>query len=205
MAGCSQQADHPNIIFILADDLGYNDLSCYGAAHISTPNIDQLAAEGMRFTRAHSPCAVCTPTRYAVLTGRYAWRSRLVKGVLGGYDPLLIEEGRMTVASLLRKHGYVTGCVGKWHLGLGKVKPTDFAGQLSPGPNSVGFDYFFGIPASLDMPPYCFVENTETVGQLGPEKSPYNTLQRKGPMTPGWTDEEVGPTFVQKAKSFIKK
>jgi arylsulfatase A-like enzyme len=192
-----------NIIFLMADDLGYGDLGCYGATQIPTPNIDRMAQEGVRFLDAHAPAAVCTPTRYGVLTGRYCWRSRLKQGVLWGYDPLLIEPDRMTVASMLKQAGYRTACVGKWHLGLGNEKPVDYSKPLTPGPNTVGFDYFFGIPASLDMPPYCFIENDRTVGELSVEKEPYNTLQRKGPMTPGWKDEEVGPTFVQKAKSFI--
>jgi arylsulfatase A len=195
----------PNIIFIMADDLGYGDLGCYGSTQIPTPNIDKLAAEGKRFTDAHAPAAVCTPTRYGVLTGRYSWRSKMKRGVLRGYDPLLIETSRTTVASMLKEQGYGTACVGKWHLGLGAKKPTDFSMPLRPGPLDVGFDYFFGIPASLDMPPYCFVENDQTVGELSVEKNPYNTLQRKGPMVPGWKDEEVGPTFTKKATQFIER
>jgi arylsulfatase A-like enzyme len=199
------QTERPNIIFIMADDLGYGDLGCYGATQIPTPTIDQLAAEGMQFTDAHSPAALCTPTRYGVLTGRYCWRSKLKKGVLNGYSPLLIEPGRMTVASLLKDAGYTTACVGKWHLGLGDRERTDFSLPLRPGPLDVGFDYFFGIPASLDMPPYCFIENDQVVGKLSLEKDPYNTLQREGPMTPGWKDEEVGPTLTQKSIEFIER
>ena len=195
----------PNIIFLMADDLGYGDLGCYGAEQIPTPVVDRLAAEGIRFTDAHSPSGVCTPTRYGVLTGRYCWRSPLKKGVLWGYSPLLPEPARMTVASMLRDHGYATACVGKWHLGFGNDEKVDYSKPLRPGPLDVGFDYFFGIPASLDMPPYCFVENDRTVGELSVEKDPYNTLQRKGPMTPGWEDEEVGPTFVRKAIGFIER
>lgn len=201
---CGNQQKRPNIIFIMADDLGYGDLGCYGATQIPTPHIDKLASEGKRFIDAHAPAAVCTPTRYGVLTGRYSWRSKMKRGVLNGYDPLLLEKGRLTVASMLKENGYGTACVGKWHLGLGNQKPTDFSQPLSPGPNDVGFDYFFGIPASLDMPPYCFVENDKTVGELSVEKNPYNTLQRKGPMVPGWKDEEVGPTFTKKAINFIE-
>jgi arylsulfatase A-like enzyme len=199
------QLEKPNIIFIMADDLGYGDLGCYGATQIPTPKIDQLAAEGMRFTDAHSPAALCTPTRYGVLTGRYCWRSRLKKGVLNGYSPALIEPGRMTVASMLKEAGYATGCVGKWHLGFGNQDKVDFGKPLRPGPLEVGFDYFFGIPASLDMPPYCFVENDRVVGELSVEKDPYNTLQREGLMTPGWKDEEVGPTFTRKAVEFVER
>jgi len=139
----------PNVVVILADDLGCGDCGCYNkASKIKTPNIDRLASEGMRFTDAHSPSGVCTPTRYGLLTGRYAFRTRLKQGVLHGYDPMLIEPGRMTVASLLKKHKYETHAVGKWHLGLGDEKKTDYDKPLRPGPLSVGFDSFFGIPAS---------------------------------------------------------
>ena len=210
--GCSQSKQPtassippPNIIFLMADDLGYGDLGCYGATQIPTPNIDRIASEGMRFTDAHTPAAVCTPTRYGVLTGRYCWRSRLKKGVLNGFSPALIEPGRKTVASLMKDSGYATGCVGKWHLGFGNQEEVDYTQQLSPGPLDVGFDYFFGIPASLDMPPYCFVENDRLIGELTVEKDPYNTLQRKGQMTPGWKDEEVGPAFAQKSIAFIER
>ena len=109
----------PNIVYILADDMGIGDVHAFNSkGKIATPNMDQLAAEGMRFTDAHSGSAVCTPTRYGVLTRRYAWRTRLRSGVCWGYSIPLIEKGRMTVASLLKQHGYNTGCVGKWHLGL---------------------------------------------------------------------------------------
>src|SRR5262249_46599838 len=107
----------------------------------------------------HTPAAVCTPTRYGVLTGRYPWRSVLKRGVLDGYSPALIEPGRMTLASLLRAAGHRTGCLGQWHPGLGRDKKTDYSRPLTPGPNSAGFDYFFGIAASLDMPPYVYIEN----------------------------------------------
>jgi arylsulfatase A-like enzyme len=150
----------PNIVLILADDLGYGDPGCYNAdSRIPTPNIDRLAAAGMRFTDAHTPSSVCTPTRYGVLTGRYAWRTRLKSGVLNGYSPALIEPGRTTLASLLAAYDYRTACVGKWHLGLGNAAEADYAQALAPGPNSVGFDEAFIVPASLDMPPYVFVHN----------------------------------------------
>jgi arylsulfatase A len=198
-----QSGDRPNIVLIMADDLGYGDLGCFGAELINTPNIDALAAGGVTFTDAHAPASLCTPTRYSVLTGRYCWRSPLKSGVLQGYDPLLIDTARPTIASLLKGAGYQTACIGKWHLGLGADKPVDYAQRLSPGPGELGFDYFFGIPASLDMPPYCWVENENVVGSLSLPKKPFNTLQREGPMTPGWRDEEVGPTLVRKAERFI--
>ena len=200
-------AKKPNIIFIMADDMGYGDLSCYGATKIKTPNMDALAADGIRFTDAHSPSAVCTPTRYGVLTGRYCWRSRLRRGVLGGYSPLLIDTSRLTVASLLKQHGYATACIGKWHLGLGDNKRTDYEKPLTPGPNAVGFDYFFGIAASLDMTPYCYVENdhpvvkpTETI-EAG--KANEDGWWRAGAAAPGFKHVEVLPRLTEKAVEYI--
>src|SRR5262245_26740413 len=119
--------DQPNIVIILADDLGYGDPGCYTKqSRIPTPNLDRVAAAGMRFTAAHTPSAVCSPTRYGLLTGCYSWRGRLKQGVLQGYDPMLIEPDRLTLPALLRKQGYATGGVGKWHLGLGDAKRTDY-------------------------------------------------------------------------------
>ncbi len=138
----------PNVIFILADDLGYGDMSCYGATHFKTPACDQLAADGMRFTDAHSPSAVCTPTRYSVLTGRYSWRSWLKNWVLQENHPLLIDTKRLTVGKLFQQAGYTTGCIGKWHLGWGKELSTDFSGEVKPGPLEIGFDSFYGVPFS---------------------------------------------------------
>src|SRR5260221_9689819 len=168
----------PNIIFILCDDLGYGDVRCLNpAGKIPTPSFDRVAREGMIFTDAHSGSSVCTPTRYGLMTGRYAWRSRLQQGVLGGLSPRLIERNRMTVASLLKEHGYQTACFGKWHLGMdwvireGKqvselgieapdqVWNVDYSQAIANGPNEVGFDEYFGISASLDMVPYTFIEN----------------------------------------------
>ncbi len=203
LCGAGDSGARPNIVLIMADDLGYGDLGCFGAELISTPNIDALAAGGVTFTDAHAPASLCTPTRYAVLTGRYCWRSPLKSGVLQGYDPLLIQPDRLTIAGVLKGAGYRTACIGKWHLGLGRGKPVDYSQLLTPGPRALGFDYFFGIPASLDMPPYCWVENEHVVGSLSLPKKPLNTLQREGPMTPGWRDEEVGPTLLRKAERFI--
>ncbi len=200
-------AKKPNIIFIMADDMGYGDLSCYGATKIKTPNMDALAADGIRFTDAHSPSAVCTPTRYGVLTGRYCWRSRLKRGVLGGYSPLLIDTDRMTVASLLKQHGYATACFGKWHLGLGNNKRTDYDKPLTPGPNALGFDYFFGIPASLDMTPYCYVENDRPVVKptqtIEAGKASEDGWWRAGAIAPGFKHVEVLPKLTEKAVEYI--
>lgn len=161
----------PNIVFILADDLGYGDLSCYGATDVQTPNIDRLAREGMRFTDAHSPSSVCTPSRYNLMTGRYSWRTWAKNGAVWGNDPLLIEEGRMTIASLLRSAGYATGIVGKWHLGFGKpgmpgwddVLGPDYNRKLVPGPLECGFDYSFVVP-HVGAQPKFIVEGHQVLG-----------------------------------------
>jgi arylsulfatase A-like enzyme len=161
----------PNIIFILADDLGYGDVGCYGATKVKTPNIDRLAREGMRFTDAHSPASVCTPSRYNLMTGRYCWRTWAGHGTIWANDPLLIDDGRLTVASLLRTAGYFTGCIGKWHLGFGRpgtpgwddMLGPDFNGELRPGPLEVGFNYFHGMPA-VGQHPNIFIEGRHVVG-----------------------------------------
>ena len=201
-------ADRPNIIFIMADDMGYGDLGCYNKeSKIPTPNMDKLAAEGIRFTDAHSPSAVCTPTRYGVLTGRYCWRSRLTRGVLGGYSPFLIDTERITISSLLKQHSYATACFGKWHLGLGSNKKTDYTKPLVPGPNSLGFDYFFGIPASLDMSPYCYIENDRPVEQptlpIAAGKASEDGWWRQGLVAPGFKHVEVLPKLTRKAVQYI--
>jgi arylsulfatase A-like enzyme len=203
----------PNVVVILADDLGYGDPGCYNKdSKIPTRNIDRLAAQGMRFTDAHTPSGVCTPTRYGLLTGRYCWRTRLPRGVLQGYDPLLIEPSRLTVASLLKKHGYATACVGKWHLGLGTAKPTNYDHPLRPGPRSVGFDYFFGIPASLDMPPYVFVENerpveqpTKTIGDSPMRRYGGEGYWRAGAIAPGFQHIDVLPRLTAQAVAFLER
>jgi arylsulfatase A-like enzyme len=152
----------PNIVVILADDIGYGDLGCYGGSGARTPNMDRLASQGVRFTDAYSPSATCTPTRYAMLTGEYAFR-RKGSGVLPGNAPMLIEPGRPTVASVLKEAGYATGCVGKWHLGLGSGD-LDWNGDIKPGPLELGFDYCYLIPATGDRVPCVYVENHRVVG-----------------------------------------
>jgi len=213
-SGCGPtEQELPNIVFILADDLGYGDAGSYNASSkIPTPNIDRLADEGLRFTDAHTPSAVCSPTRYGILTGRYAWRTQLQSGVLGGYSPALIENGRLTVASLLRQQGYRTAAIGKWHLGLGSGDQTDYSQVLSPGPNSAGFDYFFGIPASLDMVPYVYVENdrvvaapTDSVGASTMRRSGGNGFWRGGPIAPGFRHIDVLPTLTNRAVAYIEE
>ena len=207
----------PNIVFILADDMGYGDPSCYGATKINTPHIDRIAREGMRFTDAHSTSAVCTPSRYGALTGRYCWRTRLKAGVLWGHSLPLIDPGRMTVASMLQAQGYATAAVGKWHLGLGwayagEGEPEwtedgsniDYAQPLAGCPTDHGFDRFFGIAGSLDMPPFCFIENDRTVGTPDREKDVYNAQQRPGMMVEGWRDDQTDVTFAREAVGFIE-
>jgi arylsulfatase A len=211
--GCGQKDTRtenerlPNIIVILADDMGYGDPGCNNPqSKISTPNIDRLAAEGLSFTDAHSPSAVCTPTRYGLLTGRYCWRTHLKNGVLWGYSPNLIEPGRLTVPSLLKRTGYTTGCIGKWHLGFGSDEKVDYSKQLSPGPNDHGFDYFYGIPASLDMDPYLYVENDRAVDLPTDttEGKPMPEFYRGGAIAPGLKIEDILPTLTRKAVSFIE-
>src|SRR6266498_2664113 len=214
LSGFAQTArPRPNIVIILADDMGWGDPGCYNPQSKSpTPNIDRLATQGMRFTDAHSPSSVCTPTRYGLLTGRYAWRTRLKRGVLQGYDPMLIEPGRLTIASMLKGQGYKTGAVGKWHLGFGDAKPVDYAKPLTPGPTTVGFDYFFGIPSSLDFPPYVYVENEAVTeapsGAIAGSKSQREGgagFWRGGAIAPSLKHADVLGTLTDKAVAFIER
>ncbi len=166
----SAAAERPNIVFILADDMGSGDIQALNAkSTIPTPHLNRLAAEGMTFTDAHSPSAVCTPTRYTTLTGRYCWRSEMKQGVLNGYGAPIIETDRPTVASHLQKAGYQTAVIGKWHLGLGFQKNAegDWAWDqpLDYSPIDVGFDRSLIIPASLDFPPYIYIEGHDITGQ----------------------------------------
>ena len=202
--------DQPNIILILADDMGYGDPGSYNPdSKIPTPNMDRLAAEGMRFTDAHSPSGVCTPTRYGLLTGQYAWRTHLKKGVLQGYSPSLIDTTRTTLASLLKQHRYATGAVGKWHLGLGDEERTDYSKPLRPGPVSLGFDYYYGIPASLDFEPYLYVENDRVVEAAtdrtdGNLECCFGAFWREGAMAPSFKHDAVLPVTAEKAVAFIE-
>lgn len=223
-------ASRPNIVYILCDDLGYGDVRCLNSeGKIATPNMDRLAREGMIFTDAHSSSAVCSPTRYGIMTGRYNWRSRLQSGVLGGLSPRLIEPGRMTVASLLKQHGYATACFGKWHLGMDWAKfpgkevselnietpdqagSVDFTKPATNGPNSVGFDHYFGISASLDMVPYCFIENDRvTVLPSETRKHPMmtgrdNWFTREGPTAPGFDCADVLPELAKRGVAWISQ
>ncbi|MEM1134781.1 MAG: arylsulfatase [Bacteroidota bacterium] len=233
-----KESSLPNIVLILADDLGYGDVSAYNpASKIKTPFIDKLASEGMRFTDAHTPSSVCTPTRYGILTGRYCWRSRLPVGVLWGFGRTFIDTSRTTLGTLLKDTGYNTGVVGKWHLGLdwvvkenfkdslnsssadinelGIVRDTnpewlDFTKPPTVGANDYGFDYSFILPASLDIPPYCFLENNTLLGGLNSytegndlDKGYAEAFWRPGIMSEGFSFEGVMPKFTEKAVDFI--
>jgi arylsulfatase A-like enzyme len=213
----------PNIVIILADDMGYGDVGALNAeSKIPTPNIDRLATEGMTFTDGHSPSAVCTPTRYGLLTGRYAWRTRLQKGVLGGYSPPLLELNRPTIASMLQESGYRTGAIGKWHLGMelplqedGAVNlevwagdpGIDFAGQIGDSPIHHGFDYFFGISASLDMAPYVYIRNDRftMVPEIDQEAVDFPHFVRSGPRSADFVIGGVLDRLTQEAVEFVRQ
>jgi arylsulfatase A-like enzyme len=209
----------PNIVYILADDMGCGDASCLNpGSKIPTPNIDALARRGMVFRDAHSNSAVCTPTRYGVLTGRYCWRGALQRGVLNGYSGPLIESGRATVASFLAAHGYATACIGKWHLGLGwqpqahvPGSPTEpdfqFDAPVSAGPNTCGFQYSYVLPASLDMPPYCYLENHRVVELPGEQigRSPRPAFWRGGRIAPSFRHQDCLWDFTRQAEQFIEQ
>ena len=199
----------PNIVVILADDYGYGSLGAYGAdpALIRTPNLDRLAREGRRFTNAYTPSSVCTPTRYALVTGRYCWRTSLNHGgVANTLDPLLIETTRPTIASLLKKHGYATGFVGKWHLGYGTEPRVDYTKELKPGPLELGFDYQFAVPQNHNDITRVFVENhrvfglrsaklTPAPGKLGLDAPERDDPQTMGDLTEravGWLAKQAG-------------
>ncbi|HUT31044.1 MAG TPA: arylsulfatase [Sedimentisphaerales bacterium] len=194
----------PNIVYILADDLGYGDVRCLNtqSSKIPTPNLDRLASEGMRFTDAHSGSAVCTPTRYGILAGRYAWRTRLQKSVLFPGDKPLIAKDRMTVPSLLKRHGYTTACIGKWHLGIEWSVEGDYSRPLIDGPTSHGFDYYFGTDVP-NFPPYCFIENDRTVGLPTAKKVTKDLDGLPGAMLPGWRFDEILPGITERAVEYI--
>jgi arylsulfatase A-like enzyme len=161
LLGAAKPSSYPNIVFIYADDLGYGDVSCYGATSVHTPNIDSIAAHGLRFTDAHATSATCTPSRYSVMTGQYAWRKKGT-GVLPGDASLIIDTKQLTLPSMLKRAGYTTGIVGKWHLGLGNGA-IDWNKEIKPGPMELGFDYSFIIPATPDRVPCVFMENHRVV------------------------------------------
>ncbi|QNN23112.1 arylsulfatase [Planctomycetales bacterium ZRK34] len=219
-----EAANRPNIIYILADDMGYGDVQALNPeGKIKTPHLDRLTREGMAFTDVHSSSAVCTPTRYGVLTGRYNWRTRLQRGVLGGFSKPLIDRDRLTVAELLKQQGYATAMVGKWHLGVAwpmkgggvsddagdfsrgydRAMDIDYKAPIVDGPLEHGFDYYFGIAASLDMPPYLYIRNR--MATEVPTKQAPLWGKRNGPVGDHFKFEDVLPRFTEEAVAFIDR
>ncbi len=212
-AGPGSAKGAPHVVVILADDLGWGDLHGTTAdSLIATPNLNRLADEGIRFTDAHSPSSVCTPTRYGLLTGRYAWRTRIKQGVLGGRSPALIASTRDTIPSLLASAGYRTSGAGKWHLGLQEKGPTDYSEPLVPGPTTVGFQRWWGIPASLDMAPYLYFEDdmalqqpTDKIAASGQARHGGGGFWRAGAIAPGFRHDQVLPDTAARAVSEIER
>jgi len=228
IVACSPEIEEqskPNIIYVLADDLGYGDIAAFNDnGKIKTPNIDRLAAEGIKFTDAHTSSAVCTPTRYGILTGRYNWRSKLKSGVLTGKSKALIPNTRSTVASMLKKNEYHTAFIGKWHLGWDwalknpeqfggggwdaiDFENIDFSKPVTNTPNDLGFDYAYGHSGSLDMAPYVYVENGMPTGvptKLTVDKGKY-TWWREGPTADDFIHDEVTSNFFNKAMGYLEE
>lgn len=216
-ASTSSAADRPNVVLIFADDLGYGDLGCYGATKLKTPNIDRLAKQGRRFTDAHSASAVCTPSRYALLTGEYPHRKKLYKPVFLKTG-LVIDPQQQTLASTMKEAGYSTACIGKWHLGFGDHQP-NWNGDLKPGPLELGFDYYYGVPVVNSHPPFVYVENHRVVNLVPddpfvfgkqaktrafPEKMRTADIGGADAAHALYDDEAVGTTLAGKAIDWIK-
>ncbi len=220
----SNSSTPPNVVFIFADDLGYGDLGCYGATKVQTPNIDRLAKEGRKFSDAHTASAVCTPSRYALLTGEYPIRALGGEGAWGPLSPfsgLIIDTNTPTIGKVFQNKGYATACLGKWHLGFGENQ-NDWSVPLRPGPNDVGFDYYFGVPLVNSGSPYVYVENDTIVGY-----DPADPLKQGSPPSPTpqfpaeasvkspnkftgalaahqiYDDEKTGTLLTEKAVSWI--
>lgn len=226
-----QQPTPPNIIYILADDMGYGDINAFNPhSQIPTPTLDSMASAGIMFTDAHSNSSVSTPTRYGTLTGRYAFRSSLKKGVLTGYSSPLIEKGRETIASFLSNQGYQTACIGKWHLGLDWVKKdakkplftgnewnventdnVDYTAYISGGPTDCGFGYSCILPASLDMPPYIYIEDGKVTAPVNGytedylEKKVRGARYRHGDVADDFNHQECLSYFTQKSEEYIAR
>lgn len=218
-ARSADSAKTPNIVLIYADDIGYGDLSCYGATKVKTPNCDRLAAAGLRFTDGHSVANVCTPSRYSMMTGEYAFRKKGT-GIASGVAGLLIDPGTTTLPSMLQKAGYRTGIVGKWHLGLGTA-PTNYNDIIKPGPRDVGFDYAWILSATGDRVPCVWVENDHVVNldpkdpikldysvMRGAPRSFVNGIPRIGEQLGGkaalWKDDEMSFVIAGKSNDFIE-
>jgi arylsulfatase A-like enzyme len=229
LACAANKTSNPNIVLILADDMGYGDAGCYNEnSKIPTPHLDKLANEGMRFTDAHTPSSVCSPTRYGLLTGRYAWRTVMKSAVLWAWDRPLIDKNRLTLASMLNEHGYHTACIGKWHLGWvwktadGTPMPTslrigqpnhklrvklahvvDYTQPLGGGPNGAGFDYYFGDDM-INQPPYLWIENNRCLTQpTDPRLKSIKGGSSNGPATPGWDQARVLPRIAERSVQYI--
>ncbi|MEX2568224.1 MAG: arylsulfatase [Cyclobacteriaceae bacterium] len=216
---CHQEKEEtrpPNVIIILADDLGYGDLSCYQPhSKIKTVHLDRMASQGIRFTDAHSSSSVCTPTRYGLLTGRYAWRTHLKSSVLWQWDPPLLENGELTLPQMLKEKGYATAAVGKWHLGwnwptldgeLAKEangENIDYSKPITGGPTDVGFDYYFGDDVP-NFPPYTFIENDKVL-EFPTVDKPDSLFGIPGKMAEGWKLDNVLPTITEKAVDVINR
>ena len=210
----SESKNKPNIVLILADDMGIDSVSALNSkSDIETPFLNKLMTEGMTFTDAHSGSAVCSPTRYGVLTGRYSWRTRMKRGIVGKWERPLIDKDRLTVGKMLQQCGYNTACIGKWHLGWNwpdsngkateKLKEIDFSKPVKGGPTERGFDYCFGDDVP-NWPPYSWIENDrlQTMPVDVMKADPSNGVS-SGPATPGWRFEEVLPTITQKCVDYI--
>ena len=207
----------PNIVVIMADDMGYGDVNCYNAdSKIPTPNMDKLAGTGMRFTDAHSPSAVCSPTRYGVLTGRYCWRTRLKHGVLGGYSPPLIEPSRLTLASMLKQKNYTTACIGKWHVGArfhtqdgtptSREKLVDFSRPITGGPCALGFDYAWWNAGCGAHVPRGFIANNRFAAKevLHGPGTKGGAGTSPGMTAKGWVTSEMDVVIAEKACAYIE-
>lgn len=191
-------ADKPNIIVILADDVGYGSVGCYGATKVRTPSIDRIAQEGIRFTDANTPCSVCMPTRYSLMSGEYPWRQEI--GLLCRPAPMQLPANRPNIASMLKSEGYATGVVGKWHLGFGE-EPVDWQNSLTPGPLERGFEYYFGFPINLNNPPSVYIENH----QLIHPEDPLDKTARSGAEKSRVNFDAMTDVITGKAVSFIEK
>ncbi len=213
------ESERPNVILINADDLGYGDVGAYGATMVRTPNMDRLAEEGMRFTDFHSASAVCSPSRYALITGTYPARVDLY-GAIFLREPLKVDTAQMTIARVMKQAGYATAAIGKWHLGFGSKRPVDWNGPLKPGPLELGFDYYFGVPVLNSHPPFVYVENYRVVDyhpedpfiygksaetRWFPEKFGLEDIGGARAAHFRFDDRTVGETLVQKAVEFIRE
>jgi arylsulfatase A-like enzyme len=214
LSSAEPQGKRPNILLIVADDFGIGSINAYGAPAglVRTPHLNRLAEEGLRFTNASSPASVCSPTRYAMLTGRYAWRGPFPYGVHDPFEPASIEAGQSTVASMLQSCGYRTASIGKWHLGYGTPDAgqsrVDFTKRLFPGPNDIGFDYHFGIPQNLDDTHRVWIENDGVYGLRSDKVSPYGRSFYGGAYegfdAPQRSREEALETVTVRAMDWIR-